>query len=371
MRVAFVTPEVRPRYGWARYGVDLAHALSAQGVEVVALTQVGAPPPRADDRAPLVGVRPVLPSLVPRARGFLVRSLLALPRVWGALRDCDLVHVIAEPYTPLAARAAGARPVFVTAHGTYVPQTVGRRIVGRVYRWAYRRAHLIAVSHYTAQQVRQALPGCDPHVIHNGVHAAQFQEPAPAPDKHGPTILATGGVKARKGTHLLVAALARVREQVPDAQLVVTGIQDDAAFLERTKRQIEDAGLGDCVHLLGMIPGEALRGWYQHADVFALPSLNIGQQFEGFGLVFLEAGACGLPVVGTHGSGVAEAVIDGATGLLVPQDDVPALAAAITRLLADAELRARLGAAGRKHAARQDWAVIAGQVRARYADFLP
>jgi phosphatidylinositol alpha-1,6-mannosyltransferase len=105
-----------------------------------------------------------------------------------------------------------------------------------------------------------------------------------------------------------------------------------------------------------------LRGWYQHADVFALPSLTVGEKFEGFGLVFLEASACGLPVIGTTGSGVAEAVRDGETGLLVPQNDVPALADAITRVLTDADLRARLGTAGRAYAETQDWAQVAARV---------
>jgi len=101
--------------------------------------------------------------------------------------------------------------------------------------------------------------------------------------------------------------------------------------------------------------------------VFALPSLTVGEKFEGFGLVFLEASACGLPVIGTTGSGVAEAVLDGETGLLVPQGDVPALAEAITRVLTDDDLRARLGAAGRAYAQTQDWAQVAAHVAALYA----
>jgi glycosyltransferase involved in cell wall biosynthesis len=155
---------------------------------------------------------------------------------------------------------------------------------------------------------------------------------------------------------------------VPEAQLVITGYQEDITYLKQVQQQIKRLDLESCVHLLGMVPENDLLSWYQHADVFALPSLNVGGQFEGFGMVFLEAGACGLPVVGTTGSGVAEAVIDGETGFLVPQNDAGALADAITRLLADDALRARMGAAGRQHAQQMDWSSIAARVRAVYEE---
>ena len=232
------------------------------------------------------------------------------------------------------------------------------------------RAHLVAVSDYTAGRVRDVLPDVELSVIRNGVHADHFQRPVPAPDKHGPTILATGGVKRRKGTHLLVDALEKVRRHVPDAQLVVTGIQDDLHYLALIEDQIAEAGLSDCVHLLGMIDESELLAWYQHADVFALPSLNVGDRFEGFGLVFLEASAAGLPVIGTRGSGVEEAVVAGETGLLVPQHDLDALASAIRRVLTDTDLRDRLGTAGRAYARTQDWSVVAERVAALYAQLL-
>ncbi len=365
MRVALITSEFAPTYGWARYGLEMAAALHAHGVEVVALAQVGAPVP---PKTAFDAYHPILPSLVPRVRGFLARSLLTAPRLWRAVRGCDVVHVIAEPYAPMAALIAGRRPLVVTAHGTYVPQTAQQPKVGALYRWAYRRAHLVAVSAYTQGRVLSALPKLDEAriaVVHNGVHFDYFQQPAPAPEKHGPTVLTVGGVKPRKGTHVLVEAFARVRERVPDAQLVVVG-SHGGSYAQQLQERIAALGLTDAVHFTGVISEEALRGWYQHADVFALPSLNVGAQFEGFGLVFLEAGACGLPVVGTSGSGVAEAVRDGETGLLVPQNDADALADALVRLLTDEALRARMGKAGRDFARSQDWAHVAERIAALY-----
>ena len=366
MRVALLSSEFAPTYGWARYGLEMAAALRAQGVEVIALAQTGAPAP---PQAAYDAYASILPTLVPRARGFLPRTLLAVPRVWRAVQHCDLVHVIAEPYAPMAALAAGKRPLVVTAHGTYVPQTVKHPRFGALYRWAYRRAHLIAVSAYTKGRVLAALPELDEAriaVVHNGVHYAYFQQPAPAPQKHGPTVLTVGGVKPRKGTHVLVEAFAHVRQRVPEAHLVIVGAHGGGSYAQQVQERVSALGLENAVHFTGVISEEALRGWYQHADVFTLPSLNVGEQFEGFGLVFLEAGACGLPVVGAAGSGVAEAVRDGETGLLVPQNDAEALAEALVRLLTNEALRARLGAAGREHARALDWARVAERVLTLY-----
>jgi len=368
MRVALLTPELSSLYGWARYALELTNALSAQGVEVVVLAQRGKS--RPSEPVTLADLRPVLPQLFPPIRWFLPRSLAALPEVRRAIADCDLVHAAAEPYTLAAVLTAGQRPVVTTAHGTYLPQNVRRRLSGPLYRRVYRRSHLVAVSQYTAAQVQGALPGVDATVIRNGVHFARFQEPVPPPTKLGPTVLASGGIKMRKGTHILIAAMALVRQHIPDVQLVITGVQTDPDYLAMIRRRIEETGLQDCVHLAGLVDEETLVSWYQNADVFALPSLSVGGKFEGFGLVFLEASAAGLPVIGTTGSGIEEAIIDGETGLLIPQDNPAILADAILRLLTDPALRAQMGAAGRSYARTQDWSVVAAQLITLYRQFL-
>jgi len=368
MRIAFLAPELSTLYGWARYALELTNALSAQGVEVVVLAQRGKTLP--PEPVTLADFRPVLPQLFPPIRWFLPRSLMAVPAVHRAIADCDLVHAVAEPFTLASVLTAGRRPVVTTAHGTYLPQNVRRRLSGPLYRQVYRRTHLVAVSQYTAAQVQEALPGVDLTVIRNGVHFARFQEPVPPPAKRGPTVLASGGVKARKGTHILIAALALVRAQIPDVQLVITGLQTDPDYLAMIRRRIDDAGLQDCVHLAGLVDEQTLVGWYQNADVFALPSLSIGGKFEGFGLVFLEASAAGLPVIGTTGSGIEEAIRDGETGLLIPQDNAVILADAILRLLTDPALRAQMGAAGRRYACTQDWSVVATRMIELYQQLL-
>jgi glycosyltransferase involved in cell wall biosynthesis len=99
-----------------------------------------------------------------------------------------------------------------------------------------------------------------------------------------------------------------------------------------------------------------LLQWYADADVFVLPAVNDGWRFEGYGLAYLEAGAAGLPVIGTRNCGAEDAIEHGVTGLLVSQetlkDDLPK---AILQLLLDSEARIRMGQAGRKKAESQSW----------------
>ena len=109
------------------------------------------------------------------------------------------------------------------------------------------------------------------------------------------------------------------------------------------------------MRFLGDIPDEKLGALYAQADIFAMTSMPHKHSVEGFGLVYLEAGAHGLPVIAHDIGGVPEAVADGETGLLVAPGDGAALTQAFARLIADPALRRRLGEAGRIRAARNSW----------------
>lgn len=116
--------------------------------------------------------------------------------------------------------------------------------------------------------------------------------------------------------------------------------------------------------MLGEVTDQALADLYAQADIFALPNREMPDgDTEGFGLVFLEANACGKPVVSGRAGGVVDAVIDGVNGLAVDGGDVDAIAAAVTRILEDKMLYSKLAAGGLDAARRGDW-------RSRAAEFL-
>lgn len=171
--------------------------------------------------------------------------------------------------------------------------------------------------------------------------------------RHGPpTVLTVARQYPRKNTRTLLMAMPAVRRAVPGACLRVVG---DGPELPALKRLAGRLGLGNAVRFLGALPDAArVRAEYGRAQVFCLPSLQ-----EGFGIVYLEAMAAGLPVVAGDAGAAAEVVPAGEAGLLVPPRDPAALAEALARLLREPALRARMGAAGRRRARGHAWPRVA------------
>lgn len=180
-------------------------------------------------------------------------------------------------------------------------------------------------------------------VLHAGVDTDLF-----APSEHRPTgapvVLFAGRLVANKGAALLVEACCELADEFPDLRLRLVG-DGEAPFIEKLKSRARTTGRECMLELPGPVDREALRDEFNRATIFAAPSRVEG----GPGFVYLEAMACGLPVIACSGSGVAEVVSDGKHGYLVPPDDVSALTAALRRLLGDPELRATMGAAAHRH----------------------
>lgn len=360
LHIGLLAADLTHRHGWAHYSLSVARALRRAGAQVTIITTANSPQPADLDALPL------LPTVDPLEGGLLLKQFARLPRARRALAGCQVIHATIEPFAPLADALAEGRPLFVTGHGSYVRIAQRRRFpASAIYRRALRRARLICVSRYTAREAERLLPGVETIVINNGIDAERFATLPPlAEPKRGPTVLSVGAVKARKGTLELVRALAVVRRELPTVQGVIIGdLEADPEYVAQVQREIDALGLADCVHLLGRRADEALLAWYGAADAFALPARSDDWKFEGFGLALLEASAAGLPVIGATGSGVEDAVDDGVTGLLVPQDQLEtALPRAILRLLSDPALARAFGMAGRAKARAQTWDAVAARL---------
>ena len=159
------------------------------------------------------------------------------------------------------------------------------------------------------------------------------------------SLLSVGAVVPRKGYDVLVAALARVAD-LPWRLSIVGDRARDPAAAAQLDAGIRRQGLASRIELLGAVTEERLAALYQAADLFVLAS-----RFEGYGMAYAEALAYGLPIVGTNAGAIADTVPSGA-GVLVPPDDVEALAHALRRLIAEAGERRRCAAAARAAAAR-------------------
>jgi glycosyltransferase involved in cell wall biosynthesis len=257
-----------------------------------------------------------------------------------ALRELapDIVHAnLSSPWSCQYCIAAGAlvrSARIVAVYQLAVPpvsrrQRLAKRVTARAV------ARHVGVGERTSREIEQlvGLPAHSATTIHNGVpdEAARRSVPAPAPR---PIVGAIGRFEYQKGFDTLIRALT----EVPGARLVLVGDGGERPRLEDLARDLD---LAERIVWTGW--RDDSRAFLPSFDVFALPS-----RFEGFPLALLEALLARSAVVAADVGSVAEAVRDGETGLLVPPDDPRQLAAAIRRLLADAELRRQLGESGRE-----------------------
>jgi glycosyltransferase involved in cell wall biosynthesis len=342
--------------GAQSYVAALVPALAARFDVVVAAH--GAGPLRDAVRG--AGARYVALRHVRRALG--PRDVLGLLELVALLRrERPAVLHANSSKAGILGRVAGALtgvPVSVfTAHGWAFGARKGPS--STLYRWADRLARplttaIVCVSE-SERRAGLAARTCDPArtwVIHNGVAL----DVAPAAQRGAPpVIVSVGRLAAPKDPLALVAALARLPPGGFRAVLVGSGPKH-----AEVAAAIRDAGLDGAVELAG--DRGDIPALLAAADLFVLASRS-----EGFPMSVLEAMAAGLPVVASAVGGVAEAVADGETGLLVAPGDVDALAAAIGRLLADGQLRRAMGSAGRARAAEHfDLARFRGQHLALY-----
>jgi glycosyltransferase involved in cell wall biosynthesis len=253
----------------------------------------------------------------------------------------DLLHthmVHADVYGSIAAHAL--RTPFVSTRHNDDRYLLGPfRHVDRAFMRGVRR--IVAISDAVREfHVRAGLPAKKLVTIHYGLDDLPTERSEVTPEAVGipedaPLVLAIGRLIEQKDHTTLLEAFARVHRTHPNARLALLGWGPLEA---QTKALVHRLDLGDAAFVLGRVEP---RDWLARADVFAHTS-----QWEGFGIVLLEAMLSRLPVAATRVSAIPEIVVDGETGLLVPAGDAVAVADALTRLLDDVDLRRRLGQSG-------------------------
>lgn len=385
MRVLFLTDSLSDLDGVGRYAVCLIRALEQEipGLEVEVLLARKHRPTSADVPAHWQ-VRVALPPdyffYMDRPR-FWASLGLGLLRTVGAARRADVVHAIKDyPHSLLGLLAAklARRPCIATAHGTYTIQPLLSARHRRLASWTYARfAGLIAVSGYTARRLGEVLGAAGASVpaavrtIPNCVDPEPLERPRDVGSKpwHGRRYtLGIGELKERKGHHLALAAWLRVAARHPDLEHWIVGKRSGDDYERSLVEMVERAGLAHRVHFVGNVEEDEKIDLLQRCEAFVhTPVTASDGGFEGFGIVYLEASACGKPVIGALHSGAEDAILEGATGFLV-EPEVSAVEAALERLASDGALRARLGEKGREHARANTWEKNARAVAALYRE---
>lgn len=348
MKICFLTHNLRQDNGAGVFSRRLIAELSqAFGADAVALTAVSAGEPYE---------RPLLAGGKMR----LARNLL---KIRGIIKECDVVHAIdVFPYGFIAAAASiGLRKkMIITAIGSGSILPLYQRLYIWMLRWAYRRsAAVTAISAFTRDEILKKIPDLSIAVINPGVDADTFSRTNPTAydmTRFQPYILSVGALRWRKGYKYSIPAFAKVRRQFPGLQYVIVGKKLIGIYHRRIHTFIQELGLEGSVHILEDVDTrEQLAAVFGGAELFCLFSQNANHDVEGFGLVFLEAAAAGLPVVGSKNCGIDDAVRDGENGILVPARNPDDFADAIITILGDEGLKKRMSAASIALARQSAW----------------
>jgi phosphatidylinositol alpha-1,6-mannosyltransferase len=165
--------------------------------------------------------------------------------------------------------------------------------------------------------------------------------------EHKKVIVSVGRLVHRKGQDRLIESMPKILEKIPDAHLLMVG---QGPYLEHLAKLVAINKLSEHVSFIGRIQYAELPKYICAGDLFAMPSRSrlAGLEVEGLGIVYLEASACGLPVVAGASGGAPDAVVEGVTGLVVDGNNLDEIAEAIVSLLKDPQTAERMGSAGRQ-----------------------
>jgi glycosyltransferase involved in cell wall biosynthesis len=287
----------------------------------------------------------------------------------------DIVHVHGSYDVPallaglLATKALGGGSVFTT-HGTGSRYWRPGKRWGGLWRESAKRVDaIISVSEFVRRRMVQILGENPPkhYTIYNGVDFDFF---SPAEDLSRAkraqgvsgkyVLLYVGRLASNKGIGHLLRAMPTLRNEIRDVTLLIGGRGE---MEEELRREAVELGVSDVVEFRGFIPQELLPGYYGASDIVVVPST-----YEPGGIIPLEAMSMKKPVIGARTGGIAESVIDGQTGLLVPPRDSEVIASAVMRLHDDPDFAGKLGENGRAMVERRfSWEKVAEETLGAYS----
>ncbi len=367
-RTLVITNDFPPRVGGIQSFVhSLASQLPADELVVYASRWDGAAAFDAAQAFPVV--RHPTSLLLPTA------SALRRARAIAAEYSCDSVWFgAAAPLGLLAGplrRDPGMAQIVASTHGHEVGWArlpAARQLLARIGRECDTVTYL---GEYTLKRLAAAC-GPDTHFVRlpSGVDTVAFSPEADGAgirSRYGlserPVVVCVSRLVARKGQDVLIRALPAIRRRVPEAALLLVG---GGPYRKQLERLVREGGHERDVIFSGSVPFAELPAHYAAGQVFAMPCRTRmrGLEVEGLGIVYLEANACGLPVVAGDSGGAPDAVLEGVTGHVVDGRRVAEVAERVSELLADEPKRTAMGAAGRDWVSREwRWPTLAGRLR--------
>ncbi|MFZ5559798.1 MAG: glycosyltransferase family 4 protein [Patescibacteria group bacterium] len=351
MKICFLNENLDIKAGVGRFGRDVVENISKkEGIEAIVLTEQESG--HKLERAVL-------------RKSYLMRHFhnifVNAFKIRKYIKKCDIVHALdGYPYGVIAALANIGlnKKLIINGIGTYSILPLDIPLKKGLMSWAYKRAdRIICISRFTEKQILKRVKLDNTIVINHGVNYDKFNRSRltrikTQKDADAKVILSVGALKLRKGYHISIPAIAEVKKKYKNIKYWIVGGHPSEFYSDLIKKYKLEMN----VKFFQNISDEDLIELYYWADIFLLTPITINNNdFEGFGLVYLEAGACGKPVIGTYDCGAEDAIINNVTGLLVPQRDTQKTAEAVLKLLNNDALLRRLGEGGKKRAQEMRW----------------
>ncbi|HPQ67873.1 MAG TPA: glycosyltransferase family 4 protein [bacterium] len=292
----------------------------------------------------------------------------------------DVVHcayVMANGLPMMVVRILTGTPYVVYCHGNEILREVDK---GGVRLWLVRLILRLAVrvvvnSTFMRDEIARLVDPSRIVIAPLGADSGNL-DPTAEPLQHlggfdffGREVIVTlGRIDPRKGHDMIVRALPAIVEKCPHALWIIVGEGEHRLHVER---MVNEAGLGEHVLFAGKAPDDQLSAILARADLFLLPNRRIGNNIEGFGIVFLEAAMFGVPAVGGRSGGAVDAIDDGVTGLLCDGENPADIAAETLAILTDPELAETMRLKAKERAAQRTWASCCTVVEKAIQALLP
>lgn len=316
MKICFLTQNLNITDGGGRFSHDLVSNLKNNGFETEVI---------------------ITEKINPLINFFKIRKIF---------RDSNIIHAVDVWPNGFYAHLISfglKKPIIITALGTYsVAPFYSWR--SPLMKWVCGGIRLVAISQYTKEKILKIIPNLNIKVICPGFDLDFWS------DSHGlpydkilrfkPYILSVGALKPRKGYYNSIRAFAVVAKKIENLNYVIVGQGEGSDYAKEIKKIVEENNLKNRVIFIssGIDDNELLR-FYRNAELFILTPVEESHHFEGFGIVYLEAAASGLPIIASLNSGAESAVKDGYNGILVLQNNPEATAEAMLKILGNPEFK--------------------------------
>ncbi|MHA1252650.1 MAG: glycosyltransferase family 4 protein [Candidatus Helarchaeota archaeon] len=361
MKIAFISTSINETNGWGRITKSLAFELRKYVNLYIYL-----PKNENIDKIKGVNIKKILPPILKRNIYALKNIIYHIHTIINIIiNDYDIVHCLFHYYPYIfdciIASKIRKKNVIIGAQGTYGVLPLTKKFLRFFLNVCYKNSRIIhTASNFTKNEMLKFLD--IKNILKfpiNGVNIKLFHPikqtiKLPKEYESNPTILSVGALKYRKGQDILIKAFNIIKKKIENAKLLIIG---SGNFENKLKKLISKYNIND-IEFLGTISGNALVKYYNMCDLFILTPRFHNYNFEGFGLVYLEAGACGKPVIGTNSGGVSEVIKHGETGFIVEENDYNKVAEYAIQILSNKELKDKLSKSGLLNARFYAWSNI-------------